>query len=504
MPGVLGSVADVVIVGGGMAGLEVAGVLAEIGLNDVLVLESGPEGDTRHTNIALSGTDALRRWLAPETDPYFERRWISRTPPHYTGPSGLRRRLGGRSLYWYGVCLPIDEWARDAWPDSVIADLTDSWQGGPSLYNRTRAMLRHWSGRDDDAPSRPDLNLGGLTFAPTPLAVRADGDRWRAYSPLDRWRDPDAGGALALPSGVRILTGADVQDVLVDVDGRARGVRVTVGGHQTEVRANSVVLAAGTLENSRLALQAVLSAGAGDTTIGGLNDHIVQGFFLRVDTSALSAVQGQLPQGGRYSLGDGTSRSNVFLDVSPGDGGTGLVDVRATGEQLPDGACRITLEEAQHGPRLAVFATPSARDQELIAAQRRTLSAVWADIAGLLGLPETPLEFGNFDSPERVNAFVLPETIDSAPSGVPLTWSSYLGVEDHEAGTLPLGSFIDLDHEVRQVPRLFVAGPSSFSRMGAANPSLTTLALARRLAGVLARQRGTDARVEVATADTGA
>ncbi|PZR52364.1 GMC family oxidoreductase [Xylanimonas oleitrophica] len=490
MTGAIGQAADVVIIGGGMAGLEVAGLLAETGVEDVLVLESGPQADSRHNNMALTNPDALRRWLAPETDPYFERRWVSRTPPHYTGPSGLRRRLGGRSLYWYGVCLPVDDWARADWPQDVMADLAVSWQGGPSLYDRTRAMLRRWSG-GDDTPSRPDLHLGDLAFAPTPVAVRADGDRWRAYSPLDRWRDPEVGGAPTLPPGVRVALGADVRDVLLDAGGRAMGVRFASADGETEVRATSVVLAAGTLENTRLALQAVAAVDAGRRpVIGTLNDHVVQGFFLRVDEPALAAVQDRLPRGGRCSLGDGRSRSNVFVDVSAGNDGTGLVDVRATGEQLPDDACRVTLEHTAEGRRLEVFATPSARDRELIAAQRRTLAAVWADLAAILRLPEGRLDFGDFDSPARVNAFVLPETIDSAPTGTPLTWSSYLGVEDHEAGTLPLGSFLDLDHEVRQVPGLFVAGPSSFPRMGAANPSLTTLSLARRLAGVLAERRG--------------
>jgi hypothetical protein len=47
------------------------------------------------------------------------------------------------------------------------------------------------------------------------------------------------------------------------------------------------------------------------------------------------------------------------------------------------------------------------------------------------------------------------------PAGVPVTWWSPLGTEDHEGGTLPLGLLLDDRHEFKAIPRLFAAGPST-------------------------------------------
>jgi hypothetical protein len=53
-----------------------------------------------------------------------------------------------------------------------------------------------------------------------------------------------------------------------------------------------------------------------------------------------------------------------------------------------------------------------------------------------------------------------------------------LGGEDHEGGTLPLGTVLDDRHRLAGIAGLYVAGPATFPRMGAANPGLTTMALA--------------------------
>lgn len=91
---------------------------------------------------------------------------------------------------------------------------------------------------------------------------------------------------------------------------------------------------------------------------------------------------------------------------------------------------------------------------------------------------------------------VLPVLDTLEPRPEPIAWSGPLGSEYHESGTLPLGDVVDDDLAVRGITGLYAAGPCVYPRQGAANPSLTTLALSRRLAAHLAAGRpATDATV---------
>ncbi|RST25120.1 hypothetical protein EF908_01475 [Streptomyces sp. WAC04770] len=186
--------ARTVIVGGGLAGVELAAALAGHGAQDVLLLEAGPGEDLTHIHMMHPRGDATEVVFAPERDPHFHRPWRSDAPPHYTGISGLRRRLGGRSLYWHGVILPLEDWAlrTPAWPAEVVADLTTA-AGGPSWYDRVTADLTAWSGGvlwDPALPAR--TSFGGREFRPLPRACRhlPGTARWEAYTALAAWRGP--------------------------------------------------------------------------------------------------------------------------------------------------------------------------------------------------------------------------------------------------------------------------------------------------------------------------
>jgi choline dehydrogenase-like flavoprotein len=472
---------SVAIVGAGLAGLELAAELDARGVIDVLVIEAGEVHDTRHVNIAKDPDTAARLWLQPGTDETFQQPWSSDTPPHYTGASGIRRRLGGRSLYWYGVVLPIEPWALVSWPAAVVADLTGSWRGGPSLYDRVTARLLGATGSEDD-----DEKVAGLTLRPTPEALRrdpADPQRWHAYSPLDAWRDPVTGEPHRDRPGCRLLTGAEVLEVLHDPAG-CHGVRARQRstGEVFTVRARDVVLAAGTLENSRLAIQALTTRGALDQPrLDGLNDHLVQGFLARFTGAAAAGLLDRLPPGNRFVPSE--IRSNVYVETVDLGSGEALLDVRASGEQLRNPDCWVECCPVDGTPwPYRVHAVTSAADREVLAAQRDVLGALWHDLAPGSG----PLRFDDFDAPARTNEAVLPEHMGAVPPRQAVTWASYLGSEDHEGGTLPLGAVLTEDQEFADLPHLYATGPAVFPRAGAANPGLTALALAHRLAGSLA------------------
>ena len=65
-------------------------------------------------------------------------------------------------------------------------------------------------------------------------------------------------------------------------------------------------------------------------------------------------------------------------------------------------------------------------------------------------------------------------------------------------GTRPDNSVIDADHRVWGVPNLFVCDGSVMPTQGSANPALTIMALAARLAERMAAKRVDPARAAVA------
>ena len=502
--GPLPTFARTIVVGAGLAGLELVDELARQGGDDILLIEAGGADDLRHVNVAHDPRTALRLWLDSRTDPTFTRPWKSLTPPHYGGSSGVRRRLGGRGLYWYGVTLSIEPWAlaEPWWPRAVVRDLTESWRGGPSLYERVGERLHTWTHRyvpgSVPAPRPAETHIGALRLRPTPMARRLASDGgWYAYSALDDWRDPLTGTWRAAPRGVRLLTGTEATQVLVR-DGRACGVSVERrDGAPQEIAAEQVVLCAGTLQSSGLALQALHDAGAdGPVELHGLADHIVQGVFLRLADEHAQRLHQVLPTGSYYTPCAPGARSNLFVDVHGEEpDGSVVVEIRAMGEQLDQDTSRVSCTPGERRPwPLAVHSRPSDADRILLRAQREAITECYRQLCGAVGLTVRALDFADYEDPERGNDFALPENLVTARPGEPVTWCNQLGTEDHEGGTLPLGGVLDDRHEFRAVPGLYAAGPATFPRLGAANPTLTTLALAHRLAALLAERAGSTTR----------
>ena len=484
---------EVLVVGGGLAGLEVANELVRRGAERVAVLEAGPAADLRHINVTHTEPEAHRIWLEPDADPNFHRPWISTCPPHYQGSSGLRRRLGGRSLYWYGIVLPVEDWAlaSPGWPSEVAADLTESWRGGASLYDHAISRLEAWRGEQLDDGSSP-VALDALDLHRTPRAVRgaAEDGRWYAYSPLDAWRDPNSGALNAIPEAIHIYPDTEAIALLVD-EGGAKGALVRGGGdgRSVEFRANIVVLAAGAIESARLAAQAIARRDPLDAaSIGGVVDHLVQGAFVRLDRTQAGRLLNLLREGSWYAPCR-DERSNLFLDLSVRPSGEAVVELQMTGEQLPSDASRISWDQAPGKPWTARVHSERTTDElALLTGQQRRLQVAWEALAAVIGCPATTLRFADYDAPENTNAVLLPPSIDALSPGQPETWCNQLGTEDHEACTLPMGVHVSDDHELLGVPGVFVAGPASLPRLGAANPALTTIALAHRLAAVLAER----------------
>jgi hypothetical protein len=472
--------ADVVVVGAGFAGLAVAGELARSGASGVVVLESGPDLGHEHYRWVLDEETAVTRWLEPETDESFRRPYTT-DGPGYLGIAGLRERVGGRSLYWHGVVLPIEGWALSGgeWPQPVVADLTHEWQGGASLYQRVTEELEAWVG--GPLRSGRTVAFGEDVFAPAPRAVRTNpaGDRWAAFSPLYWWNDADHGAALP-----PVHAGCAVESVVVR-DGAVAGVRVRQGAETVEIESPRVVLAAGAVENSRLAMQAYHDKGClKEPKFTGLVDKIAYGFNVVLDPAALPATMLEAAREGVFACraGEPALRSNYFLLMYLNSHGQVVLDSWLMGEQVPGETGYVACEPDGDGPwQSVVTAGLHPLDLESGAAQQAELRRLWNGISDSLGLVRTPLSFEEaYGSPDLVDRLLGPRHA-TRPTAA-RTYSFPLGSEQHEAATTPLGSMLDDSHQFREVRGLFGAGPSTFPRTGAANPALTILALAKRLA----------------------
>lgn len=453
----MGVTADVVVVGAGLSGLEVGRLLAADDAGDVLVLDSGGTG-------AGWGPDA------PAV------RWRSALPPHY---QAVRRsdQIGGRSLRWHGVVIRMDDWALPdpCWPERVRKALLES------LYDDAERDLMTWAGGTLAAASsvRPPDPMSaalGTALRPVPQAVRFHGGVRRAYTPLDRCDDGRGPRIRARCEAVELVSGG----------GRIRGVRTRgADGADEVISAGVVVLAAGTLENTRLVAQLPELAGKGPMI--GLNDHLVRGFVVRLPAAALG-LSGSL-DALWYAPGDATARCNVFVrlrDAPDSNLGEVLLDVWAMGEQLRSEHTRVSFTPTAGSPWPGLIEPGFAPgDLDVLAAQRGLLDRVWTNVAACVGLRALELQFGDFRTVRQPFDTAMAQ-VAGLPVGSPATYQWPLGTVDHEAGTLPLGGdLVDECGRLRALDGAYVAGPAAFPRSGAANPSLTTLALARWTATAL-------------------
>ncbi|MFD6693686.1 FAD-binding protein [Micromonospora aurantiaca (nom. illeg.)] len=476
--------ARIVIVGGGMAGLELAAELERRGQTGVLVLEAGPAADPRHVSYAYDPEKAAEVSSQPESDEYFRRSWTSDSPPFYDRNSGLRARLGGRSLYWFGLVLPLEPWALagSAWPASIVADLTESWRGGRSLYDRLSDDLGvPLRGYIDPADAGPEtITLGGHVFGPAPRAYRGTDDRWCAYSPLDHWRDPQTGESVGARGGVEVACDTEVESVVVG-GGRATGVRVRRAdtGEIHDITADAVVLCAGTVDSGRLAIDAIQQAEpTAPAHLFGLSDHLAQGFAVEVEPGA--APDSPLRLGSFTAVGDGSARSNFFLEVEPTEDGRWRVTVTTLGEQEP-GANGLIRVPGEAGDQWRVRAEIGPRDRDVLRAQQEELERIWEAVRHLYDLKPHRLEFAEYGAASPSS---------DVPPGTPYTGKGTLGTLQHEGCLVRIGDTLDSDQQFVAVANLYAAGPTTFPRMGAANPTLTTLALSRRLGAHLADRPG--------------
>lgn len=480
---------NILILGGGMSGLELAKHLNNRKVENVVVIEAGPADDCNHINAGEEYQRANEFWKNEDSDKYAYRSWCSLSEPHFSKGTCLRRRVGGRSLYWHGVILPIEAEVLEYWPAIIVSDLTESWLEGPPLYTQVQSEILAWAEKSYDA--NYSLNFAGFEFKITPQVTKILGEsgRWEAYSPLSYWKEDTPYSDLPL-----IISEYEAESLIIR-NGKCIGAKLRniKNNRIYDVLADKCVLALGTIENSRLAIQALYDSGnLIEKKITGVVDHIVQGFNVTFEYNKAPERIGKLieshPDTIFFSPSLSGERFNLFFTVSESDFGIEL-EVWTMGEQIPSNHGNISVETSDDVMPLTIACDFSDVDNSLIQKEKDELNIFWRDVCNDTKIPFEPLDFeAGFIIHARTmgdvhNQFFSPSRI--ANYNVPITWISPLGTENHESSTLPLGEILNNNHEFNHIKNLFAIGPSTFPRPGAANPSLTTLAISRRLAYLL-------------------
>ena len=244
---------DVVIVGGGAAGLTLAHALGAAGKH-VLVLEAGGDRKTKASQEYYRGelADAV---VHPPTHNY------------------RVRALGGTSTIWGGRAIPFDpidfekrEWVPSSgWP----------FKRGELAGFYEKAMDAAEAGRLDFCPEQ------ALPGAQKELAPGLDGDLVRTTierfsKPTNFWRR--YGAELTRSRNVRIVRDAPVAHIQLTGDGNSVDwIEVAApDGSRIKLRGRSYVLALGGLETTRLLLASNDVRQAG---IGNDSDHLGRNYM---------------------------------------------------------------------------------------------------------------------------------------------------------------------------------------------------------------------------------
>jgi choline dehydrogenase-like flavoprotein len=504
LPGGSEIVADLIVIGGGMAGLTLAREWADSD-RKVAILESGDRGFDPAVQELYRGEGVMR--AADNVDKPFD---------SYAYDS-RRRQLGGSGHVWGGKCVALDpaDFAERPWvPGSGWPVSRTTIQ---PYYDRACDLLeipRFGPGETPpDWPGRPILHVGDdrrFFSAPRYFTKYTGQVDPRGF---DRWRTAPGEAA-----NVTVYLNANVTELRLASDRRsiARLDVACLNGQRHTARARTYVLATGGIENARLLLasQSVDPKGVGNGA------DLVGRYFQGHNTYSLTDVKGGRTSGVYMS---GAARDlSAYVLTSYGPPQCVFAPKLADQRRRRAGNFTVTLTPLPPGrpadPEWAALTqlagqvdggTAGAGGPRDIGCffmtehfpnpdSRVTLGAK----TDALGMPRVRLEWVLSDADWKSfenSLAAFAQAMGEAGLGrvvFPADRSQFLAISGssrHHMGTTrmhrdPAKGVVDEDSRVHGVANLYVAGSSVFPTSGIGNPTLTLLAMTYRLSDHLKQQ----------------
>ena len=474
---------EVVVIGGGAAGITLAGELADRGV-DVAVVEGGARAATTRSQDRYRGPLSLGDGLTyPALDQY-RLRWF-----------------GGTTNHWGGWCRPLDPSAMAARPG-----ITDGWPFGRDELDPWYEIAHRWCeiGRDEYRPRH--LGPTGRALAES-VGDRLDIDVLR-FSPPTRFGVVHAARFESAASSPTAYLEANCVEIACNGDAvTAVVIRDESGGTHT-VEGDTVVIACGAIESVR---QLLLMQRRGVRALGrsgrlgiGFHEHphLSVGTILApaewVGSTAARCVVGTgidrdrtpyratlaVPRSVRAE--QGLSDVSFMFSTRPA---TGAGDSTTSATALE----RVATAAIGDLVPLAVYARAEQRDEPT---SRITLSDENDD----LGMPRAGLDWrmAQIDVESIIRSRDLVATrLFGAGFGPALEEPAgpgrlVTGGAHHMGGARlsdsPDRGVVDADLRCHGLANLYVCGSAVFPTSGWSNPTLTIVALAARLAHHLAER----------------
>ena len=502
---------DLVIVGAGAGGSTLAQRLARKGWR-IVVLESGPFWDPDRDWVSDEAGSHRLYWTA--------KRMIGGADPVELGKNNSGHGVGGSMVHYAGYTPrfhPSDFETRSR--DGVGADWPISYQDLKSHYERVEAELpvagQDWpwgdahryphaahpiSGGADRA--RAGARAAGIEMRVGPVAIPNGvfGNRphciYRGFclqgckvnakaSPLITHL-PDA-----IAHGVEVRADSHAVRIEIDATGRCTGVTYMRDGRERFQRAAAVAVAAYSIETPRLLLNSTSSR----WPHGLANGHDQVGRHIMVQGA--SQVAGRFPDLMRqYKAPPPEISSEQFYETDEARGFARGFSIQTVGP-LPIGWAEHVLADGHWGRALREYMrdynhwfTLGVLNELLPHPDNRVTLAEELDRHGM---PIARMDYTQSDNDRANIAYakqVLATIWEAAGAQDTLTIDRYAHlVGGCRMGTRPEDSVIDADHRAWGVPNLFVCDGSVMPTQGSANPALTIIALASRLAERLGTKR---------------